>query len=134
MRKYLGILGVIILVFAFGSLALGAGKGTNFHGADINAVLNEIFNVKADFAKVTIDGAINITDAQTLGNTTLAGGTIVVNSTEVLASSIIFVTRQAPNTGTVGDLYIPTIVAGANFTINSTAASDNSTVSWFVVN
>lgn len=71
-----------------------------------------------------------------IGSTaTLVGGTVTVSSTAVTASSKIFVTVNTPG-GTQGFLSVPTasIVAGASFVINSSSASETSTVNWMIVN
>jgi len=44
----------IFLVFCLIASGWCAGRGINFHNTDINKTLNEIFNVQADFATVTL--------------------------------------------------------------------------------
>ena len=69
------------------------------------------------------------------GTATLSSGTVTVSTTAVTANSIIFLTTQNPGTvANLGEHYIGTITAGTSFVINSTNASDNSTVGWMIVN
>lgn len=65
----------------------------------------------------------------------MTAGTITISTTAVTASSIIFVSRNTTG-GTVGSLEAPTasIVAGTSFVINSSSASDTSTVNWLIIN
>jgi hypothetical protein len=71
----------------------------------------------------------------TTGTATLASGTVTVSTNLVTASSKIFVTYNTPS-GTQGFLSTPTgsIVAATSFVINSSSASDNSTVNWWIIN
>lgn len=71
----------------------------------------------------------------TKGTATLSAGTVTVSSTAVTASSKIFVTVNTPG-GTQGFLSVPTasIVAGSSFVINSSSATETSTVNWLIVN
>lgn len=68
---------------------------------------------------------------KTMGSAVLVGGTVTVNNTTVTANSILFLTRSATG-GTVGHLSY-TISAGASFTINSSSATDTSTINWLLV-
>lgn len=62
----------------------------------------------------------------------LSGGTVTVNNTSVTASSRIFVTGQSCSN--CGAYYVTSIVAGTSFVINSTNASDASTVAYWIMN
>lgn len=66
------------------------------------------------------------------GTATLVAGTVTVNTAEVLAGDTIRMTRQATG-GTVGHLSIGTITAGTSFVINSSSATDTSTILWEIV-
>lgn len=66
-----------------------------------------------------------------MGTATLVGGTILVNNTSVTANTRIFYCRSTTG-GTPGHLSY-TISAGASFTINSSEASDTSTINWMLV-
>lgn len=68
-----------------------------------------------------------------VGQATLVGGTVTVNTTAVTAASLIFVTVATPG-GTQGNLSIGTIVAGTSFVINSTSGTETSVVNWWIVN
>lgn len=66
-----------------------------------------------------------------IGTATLAAGTVTVANTSVGANTKIFLTR-ATTGGTVGDLSY-TQINGTSFTINSTSATETSTVNWMLV-
>lgn len=66
------------------------------------------------------------------GTTTLVAGTSTVSNTSITASSIILLTRQTIG-GTTGTLSY-TLSAGTSFTINSTSATDTSTIGYVLVN
>ncbi len=67
-----------------------------------------------------------------MGTATLVGGTVVVSTTAVTASSRIFLTAQ--NTGgTPGALRVSARTAGTSFTITSSSAADTSTVAWLIM-
>jgi len=51
----------VLLVFCLVVSGWCAGKGTNFSEADVNANLNTIFNVQADFVKLTASSDITLT-------------------------------------------------------------------------
>jgi hypothetical protein len=63
----------------------------------------------------------------------MTAGTITISTTAVTASSKIFLTAVTPG-GTQGFLSVGTIVAGTSFVINSSSATDTSTVNWWIVN
>lgn len=68
-----------------------------------------------------------------VGTATLVAGTVTVNTTAVTSSSKIFVTVVSPS-GTQGFLSVPTITDATSFVINSTSATETSTVNWWIVN
>lgn len=70
--------------------------------------------------------------ASTVGQVTLVGGTKVVSTTAVTATSRIFLTSDAPG-GTIGFLSVSARVAGTSFTILSSNALDTSDVSWLII-
>ncbi|MFF9215636.1 glycosyl hydrolase family 28-related protein [Streptomyces viridosporus] len=70
--------------------------------------------------------------AARMGTAVLAGGTKVVNTTAITASSVVQLTTQVPG-GTVGAPYVSARTAGTSFTITSTSASDTSTVGWRIL-
>jgi hypothetical protein len=69
------------------------------------------------------------------GTATLASGTVTVSSAFVKTGAVIFLTYNTPS-GTQGFLSAPSgsIVNGTSFVINSSSASDNSTVNWKIIN
>ena len=66
------------------------------------------------------------------GQAVLVGGTVTVNTAEVIAADSIALTRVVTG-GTVGHLTVGTIVAGTSFVINSSSGTDTSTVFWEIV-
>lgn len=66
------------------------------------------------------------------GTAVLAAGTATVSTTEVQASDRIHLTRTVTG-GTVGHLSVGTITAGTSFVINSSSATDTSTIFWEIV-
>lgn len=68
----------------------------------------------------------------TMGRATLVGGTVVVSTTSVGASSEVFLTCQTPG-GTPGFLRVSTRTAGTSFTILSSSGTDTSVVAWMIV-
>ncbi len=70
--------------------------------------------------------------AAVVGNATLVGGTITVNTTRALTGSYILLTSKT-NGGTVGNISY-TIVNATSFTINSTNPLDTSTYTWLIIN
>jgi hypothetical protein len=69
------------------------------------------------------------------GTATLASGTVTVSTTLVKAGAKIFVSVNTPS-GTQGFLSAPasSIVEGTSFVINSTSATETSTVNWQIIN
>lgn len=67
----------------------------------------------------------------TLGRAVLVGGTKVVNTTAVTATSEIFAICNIPG-GTPGWLQISARVVGTSFTILSSSGTDTSTVAWVI--
>lgn len=81
-----------------------------------------------------ISGGIQIVEdglgSETMGYATLAGGSVLVSTTEVTANSRIFVFPQSTLAGT---LYISARVAGTSFTISSTNGADTPSVAWVIL-
>lgn len=65
----------------------------------------------------------------------MVAGTVTVNTNVVTASSLIFVSRNTPG-GTTGNLSVPSgsIVPGVSFAINSSSATETSTINWWIIN
>lgn len=68
----------------------------------------------------------------TMGVATLIGGTVVVNTTKVTATSRIYLTGQNAS-GTIGELGISARVVGTSFTITSLSGTDTRDVAWMIV-
>lgn len=66
-----------------------------------------------------------------MGTVNLVGGTATVANSSVAANSRIILTSQA-DSGITGYLRVSTRVAGTSFTIQSSSASDTSTVAWLI--
>ena len=71
-------------------------------------------------------------DAPRRGTAVLVAGTVTVATTEIMTGDIVRATRTTTG-GTVGHLSIGTITAGTSFVINSSSATDTSTVEWEIV-
>lgn len=67
-----------------------------------------------------------------MGDAELINGKITVLNKLVTANSRIFLTINRPG-GTVGSVYVSNRISGVSFTINSTSAHDESTVSWLII-
>lgn len=63
------------------------------------------------------------------GRALLSGGTVIVNSPLVTATSNIQLTIQTPG-GSIGFPYVASRVPGTSFTIQSSNGSDSSTIAW----
>ena len=63
----------------------------------------------------------------------MTAGAVVISTTAVTASSIIFLTMNTPG-GTPGYLSYGSINPGVGFRINSTSATDTSTVNYLIIN
>lgn len=72
---------------------------------------------------------------KTVGTATLVAGSITVNNTSVTSSSLIFVSRTT-SAGTIGHLSCPiaSIVNNTSFVINSSSATDTSTINYWIIN
>lgn len=68
-----------------------------------------------------------------MGIATLSGGTVVVNTKKVTASSRIFLTVQGGTLTHVGSPYVSARTAGTSFTISSVNALDTSDIGWLIV-
>jgi hypothetical protein len=78
--------------------------------------------------------ALSLTDGanKRMGQATLVGGTITVSNTSVTANTRIFVTRATAG-GTLGHLSVGTVTPATSFVINSSSATDTSTVNWLLI-
>lgn len=66
------------------------------------------------------------------GQATLVAGTVTVSTPLISANSQVILTNALVG-GTAGVLSVGTVVSGISFVINSSNASDTSTVNWFLV-
>jgi hypothetical protein len=84
------------------------------------------------FNKTT--GAVSLSSvgaSPSVGNAILVAGTKTVTTAAIKSSSIVILSRKTAG-GTLGNLTY-TITAGTSFTINSSSATDTSTVSWQIL-
>ncbi len=90
--------------------------------------------VSGNIALTTAGNKLKITTGSnaSIGTGTLSGGTVIINTTAVTASSLIFI--QYTSCSNCGSTYIGTITAGTSFVVNSTNGSDASTFNWWIVN
>lgn len=77
---------------------------------------------------------VNIEDGsdKRMGQATLVAGTVTVANETVTANTRIFLTRQVAD-GTLGHLSVGTVTAGTSFVIDSSDASDTSTINWLLI-
>lgn len=104
-----------------------------------SAILAASGDIRAGNGNVTLGTAGNKINVATGSNAsigvsgTLTAGTITISTTAVTSSSKIFLTVAAP-AGVQGILSVGTIVNGTSFVINSTSATETSTVNWWIIN
>jgi hypothetical protein len=119
-------------LFASGYAQWGSGAAapdTNLYRQSIS-----VLGTDSNFAIATAGAGLKIKEGANakMGVIALVGGTIVVNTTAVTATSRIFLTSQAPG-GTPGWLQVSARVVGTSFTILSSNALDTSTVAWLII-
>jgi len=121
------------------SIILGSINGINGATADTKVGigtttpserLDVVGNLKLTGKFITPSGANAIVETDTL-----VAGTVTVNTNKIATNSVIFLTRNTPS-GTLGELSVPSasIVDGVSFTINSSSATETSTINWFIIN
>lgn len=66
-----------------------------------------------------------------IGSAVLVAGTVTVANTSVNATTLIFLSRSTTG-GTVGHLSY-TVINGTSFTINSSSATDTSTINYLLI-
>ncbi len=69
----------------------------------------------------------------TMGTGTLVGGTLVISTTKVTATSRIFLTDQGGTITNLGSLYISARTAATSFTVSSTNILDASDFAWIII-
>jgi len=72
------------------------------------------------------------------GVSTLVGGQVTISHKDLEDRMRIYLTIQTPGTGTVGSVYISSLIpststTAGSFTIKSTSATDNSKVAWLIM-
>lgn len=93
--------------------------------------------ISGNLSLKTIGNKIKIATGSnaSIGTATLVAGTVTVNTTAVATGSKIFVTVDTPG-GTQGFISVPdaSIVNATSFVINSSSATETSTVNWWIIN
>lgn len=125
---YAGTTATRTITNPYGLYVEDAAAGTN--GALTN---NYAIGADGNLVLVTAGNGLYIKEGTnaTLGEGTLVGGTLTVNTTKAITGSRIFITVSAPG-GTQGFLSY-TISTGTSFTVTSTSGADTSTFNWFIV-
>lgn len=121
--------------------AVGASVITKASGLSVDAPIQSTnititnpFAIESN-ANMNVVGTItypNSGGAAVVGNATLVGGTITVNTTRAKSGSYILLTRKTSG-GTIGTAITYTISAGTSFTITSDNILDTSTFTWLIV-
>lgn len=122
------------------NVAQGAiGRGIFCSGAQVNVLNNECVangGLAVDITGLNSWGEKNRVSAAgpMRGFANLVAGTIVVPTAEItgLANETVRLTRTVPG-GIMGFLSLGAIVAGVNFTINSSVVTDVSVVFWEII-
>lgn len=94
---------------------------------------SDAVTVNGNFSLGTSGNRLNIATGSnaSIGQATLSGGTVTVNTTAVTANSIIFLAHAGTGTG---PLQVGTITAGTSFVINSGNPGDSNVVNWIIIN
>jgi len=84
---------------------------------------------------LVVQGKVHVQEGPngTIGQVALQGGVATVTSTSARSTSRIFLTHGGA-VGTLGELYVGTIVDGVSFEIRSVSLSDASPVNYWIVN
>jgi hypothetical protein len=121
-----------------GSIILGgSGNTTNASYASVLAgqAINANINNTAFAQNLALTNGkfyIQTGTSRTAGVATLTAGQVTVSNTLVTTSSIIQLTHQITG-GTVGVLSVGTRVNNTSFVINSSSATDTSTIGYFII-
>ena len=108
---------------------LGVTGYTTLAGAQTNSDFASLGNISIS----SVGSGLKVKEGSNarMGTAVLVAGTVTVSNTTVSASTRVQLTRSTTG-GTVGHLSY-TINAGVSFTINSSSATDTSTVNWLLV-
>jgi len=103
--------------------------------SNTGAAGTEKIHISGNLLLGTAGNKIKITTGTnaSVGTATLVAGTVTVSTTAALTASLIYVTVKTPG-GTQGFLSVPTITNATSFVINSTSATETSTVNWWIIN
>jgi hypothetical protein len=85
--------------------------------------------------RTTMSGGVSVTTGSnaSAGSGTLASGTVIISTTKVTASSLIFLTDTSSGAN-IGTLSVGTKTAGTSFVVNSSNVLDSSTFNWLIIN
>jgi hypothetical protein len=99
---------------------------TTDNGADAVQVVGDL-NLTTAGNKLKIATGSNAS----AGTGTMTSGAVVINTTAVTASSLIFITSTQTSSG---HIYLHAQTAGTSFEVRSTSGSDNVTFNWLIIN
>jgi len=108
------------------------------YGFYLNTIVGTPTNIAASgittngFCNLSKNIHIEIPSVPTSGIATLVAGTVTVNTAAVQAGTVIQLSCLTPG-GTQGFLSVGTITAGTSFVVNSSSATDTSTILWQIV-
>ncbi len=115
---------------------LRANNATLASFAAAGSVITNPLSVTGNVTLNTAGNGLKIKEGTnaTMGTATLSGGTVVVNTTKVTATSRIFLTGQSLGTVAVPSNYgVSARSAGTSFTILASAPTDTSVVAWEII-
>lgn len=117
--------------FPSGNTLLGIGTTDEGYTLRVNGQvkINTVSAGAATDSGLVISGGVIKSVARASGTATLVGGTVTVSSTAVTSGCKITLSVHTPG-GTQGFLSTATRTAGTSFVINSTSATETSTVDW----
>lgn len=111
------------------------GSGAGVQDCNLRSPAANLIDVlTADFAVKSIGRGLQVATGANakMGTAVLVAGTVTVANTSVTASSLIIHWRQVAG-GALGQLSIGVITAGVSFVINSSSATDTSTIGYLIM-
>jgi parallel beta-helix repeat protein len=107
------------------------------NGGDFNSITNNVLfgNTSGAFSGVGTGNMLRgnkFSNGECQGVATLVAGTVTVGTVEIRSTDIVLTTRSSLG-GTLGNLTVRSIVSGTSFVIDSSSATDTSSVYWEIV-
>lgn len=123
---------VIVTSSSVDSTPIGSGSPSS--GTFTSLTASSGITCTGDLALQTIGNKISVPVGSnaTAGSAVLVGGTVTVANTAIGTNSLVFLSRSTTG-GTVGHLSYTKIDA-TSLTINSSSATDTSTINWWFIN